>query len=207
MQKSNKQDLSFRTRFYRGNSIDNMNYFTRGPWGMKDIRFILLPSGNIAVFTRPQGKKGRRGKIGFTILSSIKSLTPRVLSRAELIKNQFARGEWGGVNEIHLLKNGKLGILGHIAKFGKSKLRYYYPISFMFDHETRQFSGMKILATRENLPKGEAKKSDLYNVVFPGGLVRMKNGLAKLYCGVGDAESYQITIEDPFLEYEQEQED
>jgi len=198
-------NLSFRTAFYRCRSLDNINYFTRGPWGMKDIRFLLLPSKNIAVFTRPRGKKGRRGKIGFTILSSSKSITPRVLSRAEIIKNQFARGEWGGVNEIHLLKNGRLGIIGHIARYGRDKNRYYYPISFMFDHETREFSGMKILATRNEIPKGEAKKDDLYNVIFPGGLIRMKNGLAKLYCGVSDAEAYELTIEDPFLEYESEE--
>jgi len=205
LQKSNKLGLSFRTVFYKGKKLDKINYFSKGPWGMKDIRFIQLDNNDIAVFTRPQGRKGRRGKIGFTILSSIKSLSPRVLTRAEIIQNQFARGEWGGVNEIHILKNNKLGILGHIAKFDKNKNRYYYPITFLFDYKTREFSGMKILATRNEIPKTESKKPDLYNVIFPGGLIRLKNKLAKLYCGVSDVEAYELTIEDPFLEYETEE--
>ncbi len=194
----------FRTVFYRGKDIDSLEKFATGPWGMKDIRLVEL-NGEIGIFTRPRGKKGGRGKIGFRTVDYLKDIRPRMLSRTEIIKNMFDRGVWGGVNEIHLLKNKKLGVLGHIAKFSKEKdkrKKYYYPITFLFDPENREFSHMKILVCRNDLPEGGAKREDLYHVIFPGGIKR-KNGRADLYCGVSDAEAYRITIKDPFKEYEE----
>ena len=41
---------------------------------MKDIRLILLSDNRIGVFTRPQGKIGGRGRIGFMIVNSLKEL-------------------------------------------------------------------------------------------------------------------------------------
>lgn len=60
----NKKDLSYRTMFYYYEN-DEMKLLAHGPWGMKCIRFIELQDKTIAVFTRPQGKKGGMGKIGF----------------------------------------------------------------------------------------------------------------------------------------------
>ncbi len=203
-QRANKKHLSYRTVFYKGKDIHNLRRFAEGPWGMKGIRLIELPDKRIGVFTRPQGKKGGLGRIGFTILDSLKELTPRKLSRAELIPAKFAKGEWGGVNEIVVLKNNKLGILGHIARFSKDKkIRFYYPIAFCFNPETRKSSTMRLLVRRGELPEGEAKRPDLYNVVYPGGIIRNKNNTAELYAGVGDAEAYKITIQDPFTYYEE----
>jgi hypothetical protein len=199
---ANRQHLRYRTVFYRGKDIHNLRKFSNSPWGMKGIRFIKLLDGQVLVFTRPQGKKGRRGKIGCTVIDSLNKLTPRTLSQAGIIGGQFARGEWGGVNEVHFLRDGKIGILGHIAKFGKDKKKYYYPITFSLDFEMGAFSKLKIITRREDLPKGESKRGELYNVLYPGGIIRNGNGTAKLYVGVGDAEAYEITIEDPFLEYE-----
>jgi len=96
---------------------------------MKDIRLVELKNGKIGVFTRPQGRRGRRGKIGFTTISSLENLTPRTLTKAQIIKGQFAKGEWGGVNQALILKNGKIGALGHIARYSKDKQnRFYYAI-------------------------------------------------------------------------------
>jgi len=206
MQKNVERGLKWRTVFYRGKSLGKLRRFAEGPWGMKGIRFVRL-NGKIYLFTRPQGKKGRRGKIGFRVLNSLSELKPRKISGAGIIKGMFAKGEWGGVNQVHVLKNKKLGVLGHIAKFEKDNSgevrRYYYPISFCFDPETEEFSGMKILACRGDLPEGDSKRKDLYHVIYPGGLIRVKGKKAKLYAGVSDVESYEITIKDPFLEYEE----
>ncbi len=197
-----KKGVSYRTVFYRGKDLSSLERFAHGPWGMKDIRFIQLPNKKFCVFTRPQGRKGGRGKIGFTRIRSLNDLKPGILSRARLLDGQFAKGEWSGVNEVHLLKNGLLGILGHVARYMAGNVREYYPISFCFDYHTKRLFGMKILIRRDDLPRSEAKRFDLYSVVYPGGIVRIKNGKAKLYVGVGDAEAYEITINDPFLEYE-----
>jgi len=197
--------IGYRTVFYKGKDIKNLKKIVTGPWGMKGIRFVQLGSHKIGVFTRPQGKKGRRGKIGFTTTESLNKLKPRKLSRTPVIDEMFARGEWGGVDEVFLLKNKKLGILGHAAHYSKNWTRHYYPITFIFDPETKEFYDLKIIARKADFPHGECKRPDLRDVVYPGGLTRdKKTGLAKLYAGVSDAEAYEITIEDPFLEYEKE---
>jgi hypothetical protein len=114
----------------------------------------------------------------------------------------FTEGEWGGVNEIHTLTNGKWGVLAHVACYDREKIRHYFPITFLFDVEKKEISKIKILATREDLPQDEPKRKDLSYVVYPGGIVRKDRGIAELYVGVGDAKAYSVTIEDPFLEYE-----
>ncbi len=90
-----------------------------------------------------------------------------------------------------------------MAKFGEGKKKYYYPITFKFNPKNRKFSGLKILVSRKDLPEGVAKRDDLHHVIFPGGIRRKKRNKAILYAGVSDAESYKITIKDPFLEYEE----
>jgi hypothetical protein len=198
-----RKETNYRTIFYKGENIFNLRKFTTGPWGMKDIRLVEINENKIGVFTRPQGKKGARGKIGFTIISSLDELTPRKLSNAPIIKGQFAKGEWGGVNQALILKNGKVGVLGHIARYSKDKKnRFYYAIVFCFDSETRTASSLRLILRRAELPEGESKNPGLYNVIFPGGIIRKNDGTCLLYAGVGDIEAYKILIKDPFEYYE-----
>jgi len=198
-----KKEINYRTIFYKGEDILDLKKFSAGPWGMKDIRLIELKNGKIGVFTRPQGKKGCRGKIGFTIISSLNELTPRRLSGVPIIKGQFAKGEWGGVNQALILENGKIGALGHVARYSKDKQnRFYYTIVFCFDPETKTASNLRIILRRAELPEGESKKPELYNIIFPGGIIRKNNSTCLLYAGVGDIESYKILIKDPFEYYE-----
>lgn len=199
---NSKGNLKWRTVFFKGHDLRRLRRFTAGPWGMKDIRLIQLQNDKIAVFTRPQGKKGRRGKIGYTELASLSELKPRKLVSANIIKGLFSRGEWGGANDLLLLRSGKIGILGHIARFSKDKNKFYYPMVFAYDPLTHKTSTIRLIGRRAELPEGDAKQPDLYNVVFPGGIIRKKGDLSTVYVGVADAESYEITIEDPFKYYE-----
>ena len=194
--------LKWRTVFYKSKDLKKLRKFTTGPWGMKDIRLIQLQNDKIAVFTRPQGKKGRRGKIGYVEINSLSELKPRKISRAPLIPKLFARGEWGGANDLLILRSGKIGVLGHVARFSKDKNKFYYPVVFAFDPETHKISTMRLIGRRAELPEGDSKQPDLYNVVFPGGIIRKRGGLATVYIGVADAESYEVTIQDPFKHYE-----
>ncbi|MBU1051354.1 MAG: DUF1861 family protein [Nanoarchaeota archaeon] len=202
VQKNWRKYLGYRNVFYMGKDVFYLSRITNGPWGMKGIRFKDLPNGKIGVFTRLQGDRGGRGKIGFTIINLLDELKPRLMSQTVVIQGIFAEGEWGGVNEIHKLKNGKWGVLAHVARYARGKIRHYYPISFLFNYEKREISKVKILARREDLPEDEAKRTDLYYVVYPGGIVRKDDGTAVLYVGVGDAKAYAVKIDDPFLEYE-----
>ncbi len=193
--------LSWRTIFYRGQDLGSLQEFSRGPDGMKDIRLVELSDGKIGVFTRPQGKVGGRGSIGYIKIDSLEDLKISTIEEARLL-NQFLPDEWGGANEAHLLDKGLLGVLGHIAYYGKNKSRHYYPMVFAFDPETEKAGSIEIIACRDDFPEGQAKTQKLIDVLFSGGLCRRNDGAATLYVGVSDAEAHRITIPDPFLKYE-----
>jgi hypothetical protein len=193
---------SWRTVFYRGPRIGSLELFAKGPLTMKDIRLVDLRNGRIGVFTRPMMIDGARAMIGYTEIDDLSELTEEVIDRAELLRNQFLPEEWGGANEAHLLQNGMIGVLGHIARMEQNNIRHYYPITFCFDPATRQHSRLKLIASRDMFPEGPAKRPDLQDVLFSGGLVRIEGGSARVYTGVSDAEAHTIVIPDPFLDYE-----
>lgn len=194
--------LKWRTLFYRGSDLNSLRYFAAGPEGMKDLRLVELPDGKIAVFTRPQGEVGGRGTIGFMKINSLAELTVENIEKARLLKDQFLPEEWGGANEVHVLKNGLLGVLGHIACFSHGEYRHYYSMVFPFDPEEERAGPIEIIACRDDFPAGPAKNEKLVDVLFSGGLYRNEDGTATLYVGVSDAEAHRLTIPDPFLKYE-----
>ncbi|MGP3562258.1 MTP-1 family protein [Geobacillus sp. BK01] len=196
--------LYWRTVFYRGETINQLMHFLTGPDGMKDIRLVELRDGSVGVFTRPQGKKGGRGKIGFTRVGSLDELTVEAIQDAPLIHGQFTDEEWGGVNEAHLLANGLVGVLGHIACFDQERNRHYYPMVFSFNPDTGEASEMELIAARSHFLDGPAKRPDLADVVFSGGLIRKEDGTADFYAGTSDAEAQKLTIVDPFSKYERQ---
>lgn len=194
--------LAYRTIFYKGTALDQLEKFAQGPKLMKDIRLLQLENKEILVFSRPQGEIGGRGKIAYTILKDMNELSAERINQATILENQFYEDEWGGANELHLLSNGKIGVLSHIARFDEEGNRHYYSSKFCFDIETLEYTPMKLIAVRADFEAGEAKRPDLMDVIFSGGIVRQQNGYAKLYCGVGDAEAHVAEVVDPFLEYE-----
>lgn len=194
--------LCWRTLFYRGRNINELKHFASGPDWMKDIRLVQLEDERIGVFTRPMGEIGGRGQIGFTIINTLDDLNADVISNAKLLKDQFVKEEWGGTNELHLLNNGLIGVLGHIARYDENKNRHYYSVTFSLNPDTFEFTPMKIIATRDNFKTGDRKSQDLDDVIFSGGIVRKPDGKAVLYVGVSDAEAHCIFIPDPFIEYE-----
>ena len=194
--------LCWRTLFYKGKSINQLELFANGPDYMKDIRLIELQNGRIGIFTRPRGEIGGRGQIGFLTIRSLDEINADTLLNAKLIDGQFIKEEWGGANELHLLNNGLIGVLGHIACYDEKENRHYYSITFSLNPNTGEVSPMKIIATRADFITSVAKRADLVDVIFSGGIVRRSDGKADLYVGVSDAESHRIVIPDPFIEYE-----
>ncbi|MCJ8012159.1 DUF1861 family protein [Paenibacillus sp. KQZ6P-2] len=194
--------LMWRTAFYRGEKIADLKLFFTGPDGMKDLRLVELPDGGIGVFTRPQGEKGGRGQIGYYRAASLDELSVQHIEEAPLFKGQFIPEEWGGANEAHVLKNGLIGVLGHTACFDEAGDRHYYPMIFVLDPSTGNISDMELIAIRDDFQPGPAKRDDLQDVVFSGGLVRQAGGTAVLYAGISDAEAQRLTILDPFARFE-----
>jgi len=197
--------VDYRTLFYHdnGRGLKGLEQFASGPERGKDIRLTLLSNGRVAVFTRPQGGEYGLGKIAYVELDSLEELNAANLQRAKVIENQFAQEEWGGANELHLLPDGRIGVIGHIAYKDEENNRHYYVMSFLYNPKDHSSTPIKILATREDFPPGAAKATDLGDVVFSGGMVRHGNGKATLYVGLSDVEAGSIKIDDPFWEVEQ----
>lgn len=188
-----------RTAFYKGKSLSDLKRFSVGPEKMKDIRIIELENGHIGVFTRPQEGIYGQGKIGYIELNGLGDLTSENISKAKIIENLFVSSEWGGANQLRLLKNGTIGVIGHIACFDEKYNKLYYGMSFVFDPFKHTASPLKIIATRDNFPVGASKRPELEKVIFLGGI--NEGGIDKkfdLYAGLGDAESGVTTIDYPF---------
>lgn len=189
----NADKLTWKTVFYKGKNLNDLEKFTEGPEWMKDIRIKKLRNGKIAVFTRPgdigaRKEDGIGGKIGFTIINSLDELNEENINKAEIIEGLFIKEEWGGANELCLLDNGKIGVLGHIARFDDKKNKHYYAMVFSFDPESKQASEQKIIGEAKCFSKGEAKRGELEDVVYSGGL-KVNDNEVIWYGGIGDAEA------------------
>ena len=165
---------------------------------MKDIRLIELQDGKIGLFTRPQGIIGGKGKIGFTIINSLEDINETVISSAPLIPNQFDNNNsWGGVNAAYLLNNETIGVLGHYAYENKHG-KHYSAITFTVNLKKGDVSTMKTIARRSDFPPGTSKTKQLWDIVFPGGLIKNADGSATLYAGLSDKESGLLIIDYPW---------
>lgn len=214
--------LGYRTLFYRyKNSFTELvdphggtvAPFAMGPKHMKDIRLIQRENGRISVFTRPQGggQFGGRGRIGYFEIASLDALEEaladydrkkdsKTLIRGLFIDGKLGEEEWGGANQLFLLPDGKIGVLGHIAGFNGDGKKDYYPMTFIFNPEDKSVSHVQIIATAVQFPPVETKKGDLGSILFSGGLVQSdEEGYSWLYVGIGDSKGGRILIEDPFV--------
>ncbi len=192
----------WRMEFYRGASLNDLDLFFVGPDKMKDIRLVELSDERVGVFTRPQGEKGGRGKIGFFVADNLEAITVSNLETAPLFHGQCRDEEWVGANEAHLLGNGLVGVLGHIAYFDRNEHRHYYPMVFCVDPRSGKATAPEIISRRSDFPVGPAKRSDLADVMFSGGLVRHGDGTACLYAGLSDAEAGYVRLPDPLYPFE-----
>jgi hypothetical protein len=195
------------TDFYKGTNLNNLTYFTSGPRHMKDIRLIQLKDNRIGIFSRPQGaeminKYGCIAKVGFTIVDNLSDVTPEKIKNAPFLKELFLPEEWGGCNQVHLLKDGTLGVIGH-KSYGEgddsNKILHYYGIAFVIDPYTREMSDPSIIISRDCFPAGPAKAPRLTDIAFTAGIVRGNDGTAVVYTGLSDAQIGSATIKDPFF--------
>lgn len=187
-------ELRYRTIVLRCDSVADLEPVFCGPWGMKDLRFGELPDGRVAVLTRPQGGADGRGRIGVTVVGSLERLTVADVESAPRLEGLFLAEEWGGANQVDVLVDGRLDVLGHIARFDADGGRHYYPMTFVVDPVALTWSPPRILFERQDLPEGEAKRPDLRDVVFPGGR-EARDGTTTLVCGVGDAETWWVELD------------
>ena len=179
-----KQDI------YRGDSIKNLEHFTSGPIGMKDIRLVKLKD-RIGVFTRPQGKIGGKGKIGYLEIGTVDELKTFTeddwYNNTKIIEGLFDDNHWGGVNQAIKISGGEVGVIGHIAhqtiNVQNKVEKHYYGMAFRFNPRKWIISEFKIIAKRSDFPPSRSKRSpELDDVIFPAGIDDSHN----LYCGLSD---------------------
>ena len=188
--------------FYQATEKGRFDLLFSGPKKMKDIRLMELADGRILVLTRPQGEKGGAGRIGYVVVDSLADVTIEAIDAAPLLDGLCEENEWIGANEAHLLANGKVGVLGHVAYFGEAGQRHYYAMAFVLDADTGAVTKPEIIGRRADFPEGPAKRPDLVDVLFSGGLIRLGNGRARLYVGLSDAQAGSVEIADPFTPHE-----
>lgn len=192
----NPEWVAWRTAFFMGGRLTELRPFVKGPIGMKDVRLVELTDKRVGIFTRPQGEKGGRGKVGFTVADKLSDVTEEMMENAPLLE-LFLPEEWGGVNAAYLLENGEIGVLGHIACFEPEGVRHYYPMTFRLNPETGAHTMPVILAERSEFLAGESKREDLVDVLFSGGLYKEADTLF-LYVGVSDCEVQYKPVPNPF---------
>lgn len=190
-----RKELRYRTVFYKGKTPADLKLFLRGPYCFKDIRLVQLADKSIGLFTRPRGKIGGFGQIGFTILKSLDQLSPEVITNAPLIAQHFPEDEWGGVNEAYAIKDGKILVLGHRAYFDKEINKHYYPWLFIHDPKTGKSQDLGIIGSSDDFPKTLSRDEDLDDVLFSGGIDWKTN---TLYVGIRDMTAGSLKI--PSLE-------
>jgi hypothetical protein len=192
--------------FYKGNELDDLNYFTTGPDNMKDIRLVGLAQG-IGVFSRPRNDKvkekyGSDSVVGFTIIPNIMSLTAEVVENAPIVEGLFQNGEWGGCNQCYLLDSGMIGVIAHksylVSDENGIMQNVYVNTSFVLDPNDNRLVDEKILATRSSYPDYPAKRPDLKDCAFTSGIVMRDDGKTDLYSGLGDTCEGRIIIDYPF---------
>ncbi|MFA5421181.1 MAG: DUF1861 family protein [Bacilli bacterium] len=191
----------WRTVFYWGRDFDSLEKIILAPLKMKDVR--ISKGEEYYVMSRPQGGSAAYGKIGFQTADKLEKITTKFIAESPLIKDLFDDRVWGGANQILILKNGWLGVLGHVAIMSEGDVRHYYGMAFALNPKTGERTDMKIIAEKEDFGASEYKRKDLIDVIFVGGIVRHPDKTASLYTGLSDAEGHIALIEDPFLEYEE----
>ena len=81
--------------------------------------------------------------------------------------------------------------------FDEENNRHYYAMAFELDLTNFAMKNAKIIAERKDFAAGPAKRPDLVDVVFSGGIV-MKDQKAVIYAGISDAGAQKLEIENPF---------
>lgn len=191
-------EIIYRSAFFTGDSFENLERFSEGPWNMKGIRITKLGNGKIGIYTRPQGEKGGLGQIGFIqvdTLDEVKNLA-QIASDAPLLNFRFPEGEWGGVNQVIPMDGDRNLLIGHRAYKDIDGNRHYLPWACVHNYATGDICDLGILAERKDFPDGPAKAPDLIDVLYTAGIVK-RGDKWFLIVGISDTQSGIIEIEDP----------
>ena len=161
--------------------------------GMKDVRVVQLPNGQIAVFSRPTTGVAFPGRIGFTIVENLLDIN-QALATAPLLKFELDKKTKIGANEAYLV-NDRIHVFGHMATIDARGLHYAaYEFSLDPKHPCDEVIALNKVADRADFPANtQASKGHQFDdVVFPGGTGGPE--YTELYVGVEDARIGKIEL-------------
>ena len=192
--------------YYRGQDPRFLSHYTCGPANMKDIRLVEMADGRTGVFTRPRGKDvaaryGSEAVVGFAVLESPDELDASITDRARVIDGLFSPGEWGGCNQCYLLKDGRIGVIGHRCyrdPAAETELQVYLNTAFIFDPVSFAVTDMQVIGEKASYPDTPAMLPYLADCAFTSGIVMRPDGKADLYSGLGDVAQGRAVIDAPF---------
>lgn len=192
--------------YYRGKDPRFLDHFTCGPANMKDIRLLQLPEGRVGVFTRSRGQEiadqyRSEAIVGYVVLNSVDELDETIVDKAKVIPELFSEAEWGGCNQCYLLRDGRIGVVGHRCykePAPQAELQVYMNISFIFDPNTFEVTDMKVIGDKPSYPATPHMLPYLEDCAFTTGIVMREDGRADLYSGLGDVMEGRIVIDPPF---------
>ncbi len=188
------------TRFYQAASWDRLD--PSAPFAevrdMKDIRLCQLADGSIAVCGRPRGGQAGRGKVTYSRLTSLSELTHDAVWSAAILPGMIPEDRKIGNNELHLLPDGSIGVLGHIALGEEEHDMRYTVATWSINPDTGVATKPQELVERSDFPPTEPKLPRLADVVFPGSLERLGGDTWRLYAGLGDSGVGAIDLTHPF---------
>jgi hypothetical protein len=192
----------YRMVFYMGKNIDDLKLAFKGPLGQKGSKVCNSPiKGELGLYTRPQGKKGGPGQIGYTPVESLtvlKESGSQLIEEAPLLNMRFPEGEWGGINQVIPLKDGSNLLVGHRAYMDKDLKKHYFPWACVHHPFTGVVTDLGILAERADFAPSSSKAPDLEDVLYTVGVI-MKNGEWYLLVGISDAHSGMIKLQERAL--------
>lgn len=211
--KNDKNEYDYWAELYKLNpELKDLECVGKSPELCKGLHLIRNNNGSISGFIRRQGEEFSRGKVCYFEINSIdelQSVLDDLDKKAQTIE-MFDSEEWGGVNDVQALLDGRIGILGHIARSYIDEKgieqKEYCVTSAIFDPTTREMSDLKIILTIDDLVDKDdkllknqiaPKQEGLDNVIYPTNSV-LRGDELDIYIGVKDAKSYVQTVENPW---------
>lgn len=212
----NNRIIGWRDNFYRfkGSILHRpaamFTPFAKGLPQQKDMRFGQWPDGWIGVLPRVQNlgsdKVGGLGKIGYFETKNLNTLQADLfrfaqrVTEGQLLDGIFRDGEWGGSNQVEILSNGEMGVVGHRASKtvdtkGRTQTLHYRPMRFMFDRILREVvtGPVELGVSPADFGPSEPKRDEHEDVLFTSGIVEL-GGRTALIAGIKDAHVGMIEL-------------
>lgn len=204
-----QKDSEYCSQLFKLNpKLKNLEKVAESPRFAKGLHIAEYKDGIIGV-VRMQREEYGRGKICFFTAPSpdgVQDVMDNLREKTQIIE-MFHPDEWGGINDLLPLEDGRFLAVGHIARLrvdeNNVEHKEYAITTAYLNPETRELTDLKIVMTMDDLKDADGglvkdkfppKKPILENVIYPTNAELEGNRLT-IYAGAKDALPYKFTVE------------